>query len=86
MTIFTKKFAKFAAVAVVAGSIGLGAGIAVASQPNMDAALGALQSAQNSLNVVTEDKGGHASKARHLVAEAIVQVQEGIAFGAANGE
>jgi hypothetical protein len=86
MTIFTKKFAVFAAVAIIAGSVGLGAGIAVAGQPNMDAALGALQSAENALNVVTEDKGGHAAKARHLVAEAIVQVQEGIAFGAANGE
>jgi hypothetical protein len=38
------------------------------------------------LNEVTMDKGGHASKARHLVAEAIAQVQEGIAYGQAHGE
>jgi hypothetical protein len=38
------------------------------------------------LDEVTMDKGGHASAARRLVAQAIVQVQEGIAYGEAHGE
>jgi len=77
---------KMLCVAVVASAAGLGTGIAVAGQPQMDGALSALQSAQGYLNEVTMDKGGHASKARHLVAQALVQVQEGIAYGEAHGE
>ena len=69
-----------------AAMAGVGTGIAVAGQPQMDSALGALQSAQSTLNKVTEDKGGHAAKARRLVAEAIGQVQAGIAYGEAHGE
>ncbi len=77
---------KMLGVAVVAAVVGLGAGIAVAGQPQMDGALNALQSAQGYLNEVTMDKGGHAAKARHLVAEAVGQVQEGIAYGETHGE
>jgi glycerol uptake facilitator-like aquaporin len=72
-------------VAVAAAVAGGGIGVAMASQPLMDSALRALQSAQESLGHVTLDKGGHASNARRLVAEAIVQVQEGIEYGRAHG-
>jgi hypothetical protein len=86
MMILKNSIARFASVAVIAGAIGLGAGIAVASQPEMEGALSSLQSAQNYLDQATQDKGGHAASARHLVAQAIVQVQEGIAYGVAHGE
>ena len=86
MSILKNTACRMIAVALAAATVGLGTGIAVAGQPQMDGALSALQSAQNSLNEVTQDKGGHAKAARHLVAEAIVQVQEGIAYGEAHGE
>jgi uncharacterized protein HemX len=86
MSIFNKTAARMLAVAVIAAAFGLGTGIALAGQPQMDGALSALQSAQGYLNEVTMDKGGHAAKARHLVAEAIAQVQEGIAYGESRGE
>jgi uncharacterized protein HemX len=86
MSIFNKTAARMLAVAVIAAAFGLGTGIALAGQPQMDGALSALQSAQGYLNEVTMDKGGHAAKARHLVAEAIAQVQEGIAYGESHGE
>ncbi len=86
MSIFKTNFGRILSVAVVSVAVGLGAGIAVAGQPRMEGALSALQSAQGSLEEVTMDKGGHAAKARRLVAEAIVQVQEGIAYGEAHGE
>jgi uncharacterized protein HemX len=86
MSIFKTNVARMLGIAVVAAAVGLGTGVAKAGQPQMDGALGALQSAQGNLNGVTEDKGGHAAKARRLVAEAIEQVQEGIAYGQAHGE
>ncbi len=86
MSIFKTNAGRMMGVAVVAAMVGLGAGVAVAGQPQMDGALSALQNAQGYLNEVTMDKGGHAAKARRLVAEAIVQVQEGIAYGEAHGE
>ncbi len=86
MSIFKTNAGRMMGVAVVAAMVGLGAGVAVAGQPQMDGALSALQKAQGYLNEVTMDKGGHAAKARRLVAEAIVQVQEGIAYGEAHGE
>ena len=52
----------------------------------MDGALASLQNAQVYLDRVTQNKGGHADKARHLVAAAIEQVQEGIAYGESQGE
>jgi hypothetical protein len=42
--------------------------------------------AQAYLNRVTQNKAGHAEKARHLVAVAIMQGQEGIAYGESTGE
>jgi uncharacterized protein HemX len=86
MSIYKNNIARMSGVAVIAAVVGLGAGIAMAGQPQMSGALSSLQNAQGYLNEVTMDKGGHASKARHLVAEAIAQVQEGIAYGQAHGE
>jgi hypothetical protein len=77
---------KLFAVAIVAASVGLGAGVAVAGQPNMQGALSSLESAQDYLSHVTQDKGGHANAARRLVAQAIEQVNAGIAYGQAHGE
>lgn len=74
-----------AAVIAVSLATGLGAGFAMASQPQMQNALSALEAAQNSLQQVHMDKGGHAAAARRLVAKAIEQVQDGINYGAAHG-
>jgi hypothetical protein len=86
MRLFNQNTNKMLAVAIVAAAIGLGAGIAIAGQPEMDGALKDLQGAQAHLGHVTQDKGGHANAARKLVADAIDEVQKGIAFGHAKGE
>ena len=86
MSIFRANLGRMLVVASVAAAVGLGTGIAMAGQPQMDGALNALQSAQGYLNEVSMDKDGHAAKARRLVAAAISQVQEGIAYGEAHGE
>ena len=57
----------------------------MAAQPQMDGALRALLTAQDSLGHVTMDKGGHAANARRLVSDAIGQVQAGIEYGKAHG-
>jgi len=59
MSIFKTNVGQMFCVAVVAAAIGLGTGVAVAGQPQMDGALSALQSAQGLLNEVTMEKGGH---------------------------
>jgi hypothetical protein len=83
MTLLRKVAAPMLAVALAFSMIGIGA--AVASQPQMDGALQALQAAQADLAKVTMDKDGHANKARKLVAAAIEQVEAGIAYGKAQG-
>jgi long-subunit fatty acid transport protein len=74
------------AIALVAAAAGLSAGCAIAGQPDMEGALASLQNAQSYLDRVTQNKAGHADKARHLVAAAIEQVQEGIEYGQEHGE
>ncbi len=86
MRFFNQATNKTLAIAIIAAGIGLGAGIAIAGQPEMDGALKDLQGAQAHLGHVTQDKGGHANNARKLVADAIEEVQKGIAFGHAKGE
>lgn len=49
-------------------------------QPHMRQALAALRSAQNHLNQATPDHGGHRAAALRHVAEAITEVQAGIAY------
>ena len=73
---------------LLAGAAALGVGAvlgsiteAMASQPYMQAALGALQSAQENLQRAEHDKGGHRANALRLVSEAIGEVQAGIAVG-----
>ena len=60
----------------------LSAGIASADQPNMQNALSSLYAAQASLQAAAPNKGGHRDIALSLVAQAIEQVQLGIAFAA----
>lgn len=61
-------------------------GVALAAQPQMEGALRGLEAAQGELQKVTQNKAGHAAAARKLVAEAIAEVQAGIAYGHAHGE
>jgi hypothetical protein len=49
-------------------------------QPHMQNALNSLQMARSELQVAMTDKGGHRARALGLVNQAIVQVQEGIAY------
>ena len=56
-------------------------GLAVAAQPHMDNALGALQTARNELQVAEANKGGHRVTAIRLVDQAIGEVRAGIAAG-----
>lgn len=86
MSLFSRTTAKMLAVATLAATAGLAAGIAIAGQPDMEGALDALKGAQAHLNHVTQDKGGHANAARKLVASAIDEVQQGLAVGRAKGE
>ena len=60
----------------------LSAGIASADQPNMQNALSQLYAAQASLQAAAPNKGGHRDAALSLVAQAIQQVQLGIAYAA----
>jgi uncharacterized protein HemX len=85
MTIVKKTTGGMIAVALISALVGLGAGVAMAGQPEMESALRALHGAQAELSKVTMNKEGHADKARQLVAEAISQVEAGIAYGKAHG-
>ena len=61
-------------------------GVALAAQPQMAGALRGLEAAQGELQKVTQNKAGHAAAARKLVAEAIAEVQAGIAYGNTHGD
>ncbi len=50
-------------------------------QPNMQAALNALENAKDRLNKATADKGGHRAKAIDYVKDAISEVKKGIEAG-----
>jgi hypothetical protein len=76
----------FSTAAAVVISAGFGIGSVLASQPQMQGALRGLEAAQGELQKVTQNKSGHAAAARKLVAEAIAEVQAGIAYGNAHGE
>ena len=66
---------------VVVGAI-VGACVALAAQPNMQAALGSLQAARAELVKATPNKGGHRERALGLIDNAIAEVRAGIAFAA----
>jgi hypothetical protein len=57
-------------------------GSAEGAQVHMEAALRALNTAQQHLNEAEADKGGHRVKALSLVHDAIDEVKEGIRAGA----
>jgi hypothetical protein len=73
-----KRVVAGAAIAVVA----FAAGIAVAGQPKMEAALHALEHARGDLERAEHDKGGHRVEALKLIDRAIDEVREGIRAGA----
>jgi hypothetical protein len=52
----------------------------LSDQPHMKAALDHLSRAQSELQAATADKGGHRVKALRLVASAMSEVREGMAF------
>ena len=85
MNIFLAGKVRTIALCALCSVIGLGTGAAIASQPQMESALSALRSAQGTLQNVTLNKGGHAQKARQLVAQAIAQIEQGIEYGRAHG-
>jgi len=65
----------------LAGAMGISACTGYAlDQPHMQNALNSLQAASGELQAAATDKGGHRARALNLVNEAIVQVQEGIAY------
>jgi hypothetical protein len=49
-------------------------------QPHMQNALADLRNANSELAVAAADKGGHREAAMNLVSQAIVQVEQGIAY------
>jgi hypothetical protein len=59
---------------------GVGAGVAIADQPNMNNALHDLENAQGQLQVAAHDKGGHRENALNLVNQAINEVNLGIQY------
>ena len=64
---------------VAAGALA-GACIATAAQPNMQAALGALQAARADLVKSTPNKGGHRERAIGFVDSAIAETKAGISY------
>lgn len=57
-----------------------GACVAMAAQPNMQAALGALQAARADLVKATPNKGGHRERAIGFVDSAIAETKAGISY------
>lgn len=66
--------------AVLVASLALLAPTSQADQPNMQAALDALQQARAALQRASHDKGGHRAKAIEHVDAAIAQVKAGMRF------
>jgi hypothetical protein len=68
----------------LAGTAGLVAGVAIASQPMMESALGHLNAAERDLQAATADKGGHRNNALRLTREAQEQVRRGMRYDRRN--
>jgi hypothetical protein len=77
----TRPRAVIAAAFCLVAVCGLGAGYAIAAQPEMDAALADLQSAKHHLEAALRNKAGHRVKALADVNAAINEVNLGIAAG-----
>jgi hypothetical protein len=76
MEIKRMKFTHLLAAAALAAS----SASCFADQPNMQAALAALQQARDSLQNATADKGGHRARAIKTVNQAIAEVKAGIEY------
>jgi opacity protein-like surface antigen len=72
---------KFLSFCVVSAAL-LASPLAMADQPNMQAALGSLEQAKASLEKATADKGGHRQKAMQAIEHAMKEVKEGMEFDA----
>ena len=70
--------------AALAGASGLLAGVTIASQPRMDAALDHLNAAERELMAATNDKGGHRNRALQLTRDAQAQVRKGMKYDRRN--
>jgi ribose/xylose/arabinose/galactoside ABC-type transport system permease subunit len=70
------------ALLLVGGTVGaiLGACVAMAAQPNMQAALGSMQAARAELVRATPNKGGHRDRALGFLDSAIGETKAGIAY------
>ena len=70
------------ALLLVGGTAGaiVGACVAMAAQPNMQAALGSMQAARAELVRATPNKGGHRERAINLVNQAINETEAGMAY------
>jgi hypothetical protein len=66
-------------IGAAAGAI-VGACVAMAAQPNMQAALGSLQAARAELVKATPNKGGHRERAIQFVDSAIGETRAGIGY------
>jgi hypothetical protein len=75
-----RRLAMIAAAAAIAFA-GFVGGLAVAAQPHMENALGALQTARNELQIAESNKGGHRVTAMRLIDQAMGEVRAGIAAG-----
>jgi hypothetical protein len=76
-----RRIVQVVAILAIAASA-FAAGIAIAAQPKMTAALEALRTARTKLDQAEHDKGGHRVKALGLIDQAIDEVKAGIAAGA----
>lgn len=76
---FTKSPTALLLTGITIGAIA-GACVAMAAQPNMQAALGSLQAARAELVKATANKGGHRERAIGFVDSAIAETRAGIAY------
>jgi len=76
---FSKSPTTILLTGVTVGAIA-GACVAMAAQPNMQAALGSLQAARGELLKATANKGGHRDRAIGFVDSAIAETRAGIAY------
>lgn len=83
-TLTRRQAAVLATTGLVAAATGMTASDTAdaARQANMEAALGSLVAARDSLARATPNKGGHRRRAIQLVEEAISETRKGIRFAA----
>ena len=77
--LFSKSPAALLLTGVAIGVIA-SACVAMAAQPNMQAALGALQAARADLVKATPNKGGHRERAIGFVDSAIAETRAGLSY------